>query len=331
MSGTPSLSISITLVSRRAGAHFEGWNPVECRAQFSRWTFPTDRQQCFLDEAQAEGQVHICALVLSLFAIVGCGTRSKAQGSPPAAPITVTPQFNFGISVRDAEKTAHWYEENLGLTRTKSGTFPSGKFIILGSPRLSVEIIQDQSAIDPRKQLNVTHDYLLQGVFKIGLYVDDLDATVARLKQRNVRIEHEHGTDEELHLRFAIVFDGDGNTIQLFENKPRIRPTIPAGIEKLHQDDVAATLTGDLEALTALWDDEGVLLQPGHSPIVGKTALREFLKQTLAQSASTKVLKYAPDIRDVQVECDTAYEWDSSIRPSDRPIARNPRISVHAS
>jgi uncharacterized protein (TIGR02246 family) len=102
--------------------------------------------------------------------------------------------------------------------------------------------------------------------------------------------------------------------------------TLPAGIEKLHQDDIAATLTRDLEALTALWDDDGVLLQPGQCPIIGKTAFREFLKQTLAQFASAKVLKYAPEIRDVQVEGDIAYEWgffDSTVRSSDHEQPTN--------
>jgi uncharacterized protein (TIGR02246 family) len=102
--------------------------------------------------------------------------------------------------------------------------------------------------------------------------------------------------------------------------------TLPAGIEKLHQDDVAATLTRDLEGLTALWDDDGVLLQPGQSPIIGKTVFREFLKQNLAKSASTKVLKYAPEIRDVHVEGDVAYEWgffDSTVMSSDNEQPTN--------
>jgi len=45
---------------------------------------------------------------------------------------------------------------------------------------------------------------------------------------------------------------------------------IPAGIEQLHKDDIAATLARDAEALTALWADDGVLLQPGIPPIIGK-------------------------------------------------------------
>src|SRR5262252_2100727 len=73
---------------------------------------------------------------------------------------------------------------------------------------------------------------------------------------------------------------------------------IPAGIEKLHQDDISATLARDLEALTALWDEDGVLLQPGAPAISGKSAFRNFFKQSFAKSPSAKVLKYVPDFRD---------------------------------
>src|SRR5215472_1239383 len=72
--------------------------------------------------------------------------------------------------------------------------------------------------------------------------------------------------------------------------------TIPAGIEKLHKDDVAATIARDVDALTALWDEDGVLLQPGTPPITGKAAFHDFMKQALANSPSVKVVKYVPDI-----------------------------------
>jgi len=85
--------------------------------------------------------------------------------------------------------------------------------------------------------------------------------------------------------------------------------TIPAGIEKLHKDDITATIARDADALTALWDDDGVLLQPGTPPIVGKAAFHDFMKEALAKSPSVKVVKYVPDIRDIQVAGDAAYEW----------------------
>ena len=97
--------------------------------------------------------------------------------------------------------------------------------------------------------------------------------------------------------------------------------TIPAGIEKLHEADVAATLARDGEALTALWDSDGVLLQPGQPAIEGKTAFREFVEQSSRKSPFAKVLKYVPDIRDVQVAGGLAYEWgyfESTFRVSDQ-------------
>jgi uncharacterized protein (TIGR02246 family) len=84
---------------------------------------------------------------------------------------------------------------------------------------------------------------------------------------------------------------------------------IPAGIEKLHNDDIAATVARDADALTALWDDDAVLLQPGSHPIVGKAAFHDFVKQALVKSPSVKVVKYVADIRDIQVAGNVAYEW----------------------
>jgi uncharacterized protein (TIGR02246 family) len=86
-------------------------------------------------------------------------------------------------------------------------------------------------------------------------------------------------------------------------------PAIPAGIEKLHQDDITATIARDADALTALWDDDAVLLQPGTPPVIGKSAFHDFMKQAILKSPTLKVVKYAPDIRDIRVAGDMAYEW----------------------
>ncbi len=102
---------------------------------------------------------------------------------------------------------------------------------------------------------------------------------------------------------------------------PSAHNSIPAGIEKLHQADIVATLARDVDALTALWDADGVLLQPGAPPVAGKEAFREFIRQSFAKSPSGKVLKYVPDIRDVKVEGNVAYEWgyfDSTFQSSDQ-------------
>src|SRR5215470_10459736 len=96
---------------------------------------------------------------------------------------------------------------------------------------------------------------------------------------------------------------------------------IPAGIKKLHKDDITATIGRDADALTALWDDDAVLLQPGTPPVIGKAAFHDFMKQALAKSPSVKEVKYVPDVRDVQVAGDVAYEWgyfDAAQKSSDQ-------------
>src|SRR5664279_564414 len=48
-----------------------------------------------------------------------------------------------------------------------------------------------------------------------------------------------------------------------------------AGIEKFHQQDIAATLSRDPVALTDLWTDDAVRLIQGRPTEVGKKAIRE--------------------------------------------------------
>jgi uncharacterized protein (TIGR02246 family) len=106
---------------------------------------------------------------------------------------------------------------------------------------------------------------------------------------------------------------------------------IPAGIERLHRDDIAATIARDADALTALWDNDAVLLQPGTPPIVGKAAFHDLMKQAFAKSPSAKVLKYVPDIRDIQLAGNVAYEWgyfDVTHRSSEQQAAENMRAKL---
>ena len=105
----------------------------------------------------------------------------------------------------------------------------------------------------------------------------------------------------------------------------------PAGIEKLHKDDVTATIGRDADALTALWDDDAVLLQPGMPPIIGKEAFHDFMKQALAKSPSVNEVKYVPDIRDIQVAGDVAYEWgyfDAAQKSSDQQTPEKVRAKL---
>ena len=70
-----------------------------------------------------------------------------------------------------------------------------------------------------------------------------------------------------------------------------------AAIEKLHQQDIAATLSRDPVALTDLWTDDAVRLGPGPPAQVGKQAIRESNERQTANK-SFKALSYVPETKD---------------------------------
>jgi len=81
-----------------------------------------------------------------------------------------------------------------------------------------------------------------------------------------------------------------------------------AAIEKLHKADEECTLTQDPACLTALWSDDGVNLGFPGAPVVGIKAMREAYEKARAQFPDLKVLKYAPDVKGVQILDEWAIE-----------------------
>jgi len=64
-------------------------------------------------------------------------------------------------------------------------------------------------------------------------------------------------------------------------------------IEKLHRQDIAATLSQDPVALTNLWTDDAIRLGPGQPAEVGKQAIRESNERWSARPG-LKVLTFVP-------------------------------------
>jgi ketosteroid isomerase-like protein len=80
-----------------------------------------------------------------------------------------------------------------------------------------------------------------------------------------------------------------------------------AAIEKLHQQDIAATLSRDPVALTDLWTDDAIRLAPGQPAEVGKQAIRESNKRW--STLPVKVLTFVPEIKDLTIWDGWAVEW----------------------
>jgi ketosteroid isomerase-like protein len=82
-----------------------------------------------------------------------------------------------------------------------------------------------------------------------------------------------------------------------------------SGIERLHQQDAAATLSDKADELAKLWDDDAVRIQPGYPAEVGKAVIYANDKRWEASKGKQKTLCGRLEIQDLQVAGDWAFEW----------------------
>ncbi|HEX2452067.1 MAG TPA: DUF4440 domain-containing protein, partial [Vicinamibacterales bacterium] len=80
-----------------------------------------------------------------------------------------------------------------------------------------------------------------------------------------------------------------------------------AAIEKLHQQDIAATLSRDPAALTDLWTDDAIRLGPGQPAEVGKQAIRQSNERW--STLPIKMLTFVPETKDLTIWDGWAVEW----------------------
>lgn len=103
------------------------------------------------------------------------------------------------------------------------------------------------------------------------------------------------------------------------------------GIEKLHHQDIDATLAHDPKALADLFTEDAVLLEPGSAAVMGKPAILAANLKDQAEHPTAKVVSYKPDIKDVQVVDGWAFEWDyfeASYRESEKAEVKSFRAKA---
>jgi ketosteroid isomerase-like protein len=81
------------------------------------------------------------------------------------------------------------------------------------------------------------------------------------------------------------------------------------GIERLHQQDVEATLSDKADELAKLWDGEAVRIQPGRPAEVGKAEIYANDKRWEVKPDRAKTLCYKSEIKDVRIVGEWAFEW----------------------
>jgi len=94
--------------------------------------------------------------------------------------------------------------------------------------------------------------------------------------------------------------------------QPRTHAADLAAIEELHQKDIAVTLSLDPKGLIDVWTEDGVRLEPGKPPVVGKQAIEADNQKGRAQVPGFKVLSYTPAFKEIHIADGWAYEWGES-------------------
>lgn len=148
---------------------------------------------------------------LTILSIVPMSLRAQA---PPVPPAFTTSGAFFALSVSNLEATRAWYVDTLGLSVVvQPPPYDGISALVLEGGGLIVELIHNPLAQPPR---GVSEPTLTYGVFKAGLVVDDLDRTLARLRERGVPIAlGPFPARNGQRANFAIR-DNAGNLIQFF-------------------------------------------------------------------------------------------------------------------
>jgi methylmalonyl-CoA/ethylmalonyl-CoA epimerase len=127
----------------------------------------------------------------------------------------ISPHF-IALSVPDLDASERWYRDLFGLTVVMDVQADSNTRVrVLRSANLTVELVADRRA---RPRARTGPDIAqAHGLMKAGLFVSDLDATIAVLRAHRIAIE---GQWLESNPRNLLVRDPDGNLIQFFERRP---------------------------------------------------------------------------------------------------------------
>ena len=77
--------------------------------------------------------------------------------------------------------------------------------------------------------------------------------------------------------------------------------TALAAIGKLHQKDIEVTLSQDPKGLVDVWDENGVRINPGGPPVVGRQAIADDNAKFHSQYPDFNVFQYAPNIKEADI------------------------------
>ncbi|MGZ5220277.1 MAG: VOC family protein [Chitinophagaceae bacterium] len=140
---------------------------------------------------------------------------THAQG---AAPFKYEPYFS-AVIVKNVDSSTAWYQSvfDLNIKNRINDTQNGFRVMILESSTFLLELIENRSWPDQKKLLEGKPEGTrIQGFFKMGFKVPDMDACLKRLADLRV-IPGRIYTDSETKKRNFLINDPDGNLVQFFD------------------------------------------------------------------------------------------------------------------
>lgn len=172
---------------------------------------------------------YVTSVIATWFLLSTIGFDSSTVASRPAraeqtsnsavnGPLFTSAGTFFALSVGDLTASSNWYSEKLGLKvvlnlpkRDKAG------IVVLEGGGLIVELVQHDDALPLSKAAPAINDHMfIHGIAKVGVIVDDLDKTLAVLKEKNVAIAYGPYPKRADQRANFIIKDNAGNLIQFF-------------------------------------------------------------------------------------------------------------------
>ena len=156
------------------------------------------------------------SIALLLLAAVSPLTAQQPAAADAPVISTASGAF-FALSVPDADASARWYREKLGLSVTMDVPRTDAsrvRAVILRGGGLLVELIQRDGSVKPEAPAG-TGAPGVQGIFKVGVIVDDFDRTLAQLRSRGVEIAYGPYPRQPNQPPNLIIRDNAGNLIQV--------------------------------------------------------------------------------------------------------------------
>lgn len=150
-------------------------------------------------------------VVLAAFIIISINAHSQEVHA-----VDMNGYF-FAVIVKNIDSSTAWYQGLLGMkVKNRPDAGDGFKVVILESPKLVLELIENKSWPNQKELLKGTAEGThIEGFFKIGFKVLNMDACINHLKHRHISIDRIY-TDPEKKRNF-LISDPDGNLIQFFE------------------------------------------------------------------------------------------------------------------